>query len=96
MNLDKAKKRIAKQVSKGFKGYPLVSIAYFGATPELATDVVVQFIAEEGAAPQAQKFTAATDVRHDENIQTVILKIIERTEAQTVNASADVRLLAEA
>lgn len=96
MNLDKAKKRIAKLVSRGFKGYPLVSIAYFGDTPALATHVVISFVAEEGAAPQVQKFSANTDVRNDENIQTVIVKIIERTDAQTISEAVGVAPLASA
>lgn len=93
MNVDKAKKRIAKQVGKGFKGYPLVSIEYFGETPELATQVVIQFIAEEGAEPQEQKFSAKNDVRNDETIQTVLLKIIERADAGSVVEIADVSKL---
>ncbi|WP_067220861.1 hypothetical protein ACPUEK_15265 [Marinomonas gallaica] len=93
MNVDKAKKRIAKQVSKGFKGYPLVSIEYFGETPELATQVVIQFIAEEGAEPQEQKFNAQSDVRNDETIQTVLLKIIERADAGSVIEIAGVSKL---
>ena len=36
--LTKAKKRIAKQVKKGFHGYPLVSLEYFGKAPDSATD----------------------------------------------------------
>lgn len=39
MHVDKAKKRIAKQVKKGFHGYPLVSMEYFGKTPDLATGI---------------------------------------------------------
>ncbi|SBT18243.1 hypothetical protein MGA5115_02364 [Marinomonas gallaica] len=93
MNVDKAKKRIAKQVGKGFKGYPLVSIEYFGETPELATQVVIQFISEEGAEPQEQKFSAKNDVRNDETIQTVLLKIIERADAGSVTEIAGVAKL---
>lgn len=84
MNVDKAKQRIAKQVKKGFKGYPLISIAYFGETPELATEVVIQFISGEGAEPQEQRFSAQTDVRDDQTIQTVIVKIIERANANSI------------
>lgn len=84
MNVDKAKKRIAKQVKKGFKGYPLLSIAYFGKTSDLATQVIVTFIAEEGAEPQEQKFVSETDVRNDETIQSVLIKIIDRAEANSV------------
>ena len=49
MNLDKSTKRIAKRVKKGFQGYPQISIAYFGKSSDCATEVVVGFIAEEGA-----------------------------------------------
>lgn len=92
MNLDKAKKRIAKQVSKGFKGYPLVTISYFGQSSELATDVVIQFIAQPDAEPQEQRFCAQTDIRNDEAIQTVILKIIERANAVSVTQSEGVNV----
>ncbi|MDX2321551.1 MULTISPECIES: hypothetical protein [unclassified Moritella] len=84
MNVDKAKKRIEKLVKKGFKGYPMVSIEYFGATADTATEVVMTFTLEEGAAPQAQKFLSKSDAREDETIQSVLVKTIERTEASTV------------
>lgn len=84
MNVNKAKKRIAKRVERGFKGYPLISLEYFGKTTGFATEVVVSFIAEEGAEPQEQRFSSEKDVREDEAIQSVLLKIIERAEANTV------------
>ncbi|QSP94829.1 hypothetical protein LPB19_16930 [Marinobacter salinisoli] len=84
MQLDKAKKRIAKQVKKGFHGYPLVSLEYFGKTPDLATEVVISFTEEEGAEPQKQTFVSGADAREDETIQSALLKIIERADAKTV------------
>lgn len=84
MHVDKAKKRIAKQVKKGFRGYPQVSLQYFGSTSDCATEVVVTFTLEEGAEPQAQKFVSKNDAREDETIQSVLVKIIERANANTV------------
>ncbi|TYL48339.1 hypothetical protein [Marinomonas sp. IMCC 4694] len=88
MNLDKSKKRIAKKVKMGFKGYPQLSIAYFATTVEMAIDmaseVVVTFTLEEGAEPQEQRFVGQSDVREDEVIQSALVKIMERTEAKTV------------
>lgn len=84
MNVDKAKKRIAKQVKKGFNGYPHVALAYFGKTSDMATEVVISFILEEGAEPQEQKFVSENDAREDETIQSIIVKIIERADANTV------------
>ncbi|CAN0589731.1 unnamed protein product [Ectocarpus sp. 12 AP-2014] len=89
MHLDKAKKRIAKQVKRGFHGYPLVSLEYFGKaspgkTPDSATEVVVSFTEEEGAEPQKQTFVSGGDAREDETIQSTLVKIIERADAKTV------------
>lgn len=84
MNLDKAKKRIAKRVKMGFKGYPQITLAYFGVSTEMATDVVATFVLEECAEPQEQKFSSKGDVREDEFVQSALVKIIERTEAKSV------------
>jgi hypothetical protein len=93
MNLDKSTKRIAKRVKKGFQGYPQISITYFGASEDCATEVVVGFISEEGVAAQEQKFTSKSDARKDETIQTTLLKVIERADAQTVLEAAGVSII---
>ncbi len=90
MNVDKAKKRIAKWVKKGDRGYPMVALEYFGKTTDCATEVVVTFILEEGAEPQEQKITSTADAREDESIQSVIVRIIERAEAATVTEAEGV------
>lgn len=90
MNLEKAKKRIAKQVKKGFDGYPLISLAYFGVTADCASKVAVTFLAEAGAEAQVQTFSSNTDAREDETIQSVLVKIIERAEPKTVTEIAGV------
>ena len=85
MNIDKAKKRIAKQVKKGFNGYPQISLAYFGKTSDFATEVIISFTSDEDAKPQDQKLVSENDVREDETIQSTLVKIIERTNANTVS-----------
>ena len=84
MNLDKSTKRIAKRVAKGFLGYPQISLSYFGESTNLATEVIVEFVSEEGGLAQEQKLKSTTDARKDETIQTTLLKIIERADAKTV------------
>ncbi len=84
MHIDKAKKRIAKQVKKGFKGYPLISIAYFGKDEQCATEVVMSFTLEEGAQVQEERFVSKTDAREDEVIQTTLIKVIDRANACSV------------
>ena len=84
MNLDKAKKRIAKQVKKGFNGYPKITLAYYGANKECATEVAVQFTLGEGDSVQEERFSCETEIRDNELIQTTLLKIIERANANSV------------
>ncbi|MCL9776598.1 hypothetical protein [Vibrio methylphosphonaticus] len=84
MNVDKAKKRIAKQVKKGFKGYPQITLEYRGESAERASEVVIQFVQAEGAQIQEELFSSTTDARNDEVIQSVIVKIIERANASSV------------
>ncbi|EMP56304.1 hypothetical protein MSNKSG1_10533 [Marinobacter santoriniensis NKSG1] len=95
MHVDKAKKRIAKQVKKGFHGYPLVSLEYFGKTPDSATQVVISFTEEEGGEPQQQTFVSGGDAREDETIQSTLLKIIERADAKTVTEVDGISSLGE-
>ena len=93
MNLEKSKKRIAKKVKMGFQGYPEISISYFGSTTDIAEQVAVSFIAEEGATPMEERFQSKSDAREDEVIQSSIVKIIERSEAKTINLVAGVEVV---
>ncbi|MCL1066686.1 hypothetical protein L2735_07665 [Shewanella olleyana] len=93
MNLDKSKKRIAKKVKAGFKGYPLINIIYQGSTADIAEEVVVEFVLEEGGEAQQQKFKSTADARTDEVIQTTLIKVIDRADAKTVTESESVVVL---
>lgn len=84
MHVDKAKKLIAKQVKKGFKGYPQISLEYFGENADCATEVAVQFILEEGSEVQEERFSSELDVRENEVIQSALIKIIQRANANSV------------
>jgi len=92
MNLEKSKKRIAKKVKMGFQGYPEISISYLGCSKDLADEVVVRFVAEEGSEAMEEKFQSKSDVREDEVIQSAIVKMIERSEAKTVKLSEGVEI----
>lgn len=93
MNVDKAKKRIAKLVKKGFCGYPKLSLEYFGKTADLASEVVISFTLDENAEPQEQKFVSENDTRNDETVQSTLVKIIERSNAATVTLVDGVSIL---
>jgi hypothetical protein len=92
MNLEKSKKRIAKRVKMGFQGYPQISISYFGTSTSRAEEVLVKLVMEEGAEPMAESFKSKLDVREDEVIQSALVKMIERSEAKTVNVFENIEL----
>ncbi len=93
MNIDKAKKRIAKLVKAGEKGYPQITIVYFGASADSATEVAIQFMLEEGSTVQEERFSSKTDARESEVIQTALVKIIERANVNSVIEVAGVSIL---
>lgn len=94
MNLDKSKKRIAKRAKMGFQGYPTISLTYYGKNTSHADEVVVEFVLEEGAETQMERFSSKIDAREDEVIQSALVKMIERSEAKTVVQADAVAVLA--
>ncbi|MEH6626362.1 MAG: hypothetical protein V7739_07955 [Motiliproteus sp.] len=93
MNLEKSKKRIAKKVKMGFQGYPKITIAYQGPSADIANEVSVQFVLEDGADVQVERFRTEGDARKDDVIQSSIVKIIERSGAKTVALVEGVNIL---
>lgn len=91
MKVEKARKRIEKHLKKGFNGHPSIRLDYFGSSADTATDVVVTYQADERSEPQDQTFSAVGDVRVDEAIQTVLLKIIERTQPISITETIEVK-----
>jgi len=93
MNLEKSKKRIAKKVKMGFQGYPEITILYLGSSTDIAEQVAVSFVAEEGAEPMEERFQSKSDAREDQVIQSAIVKMIERSEAQTIKQTEGVKVV---
>ncbi|MBQ0718570.1 MAG: hypothetical protein KBT88_01905 [Gammaproteobacteria bacterium] len=93
MNLEKSKKRIAKKVKMGFQGYPQISLAYYGNTANLASEVSLKFTLEEGANTQEERLSSKGDAREDEVIQSAIVKMIERSAVKTVSQVEGVSII---
>ncbi len=92
MNLEKSKKRIAKKVKMGFQGYPEISIAYYGPSANMANQVVISFVPEEGNEPMVERFQSNSDAREDDVIQSAIVKIIERSGAKTIKQASGIEI----
>ena len=94
MNLEKSKKRIVKRAKMGFQGYPKIMLTYYGKTLGHADEVLVEFVLEEGAQIQTERFSSKIDAREDETIQSALVKMIERSEAKTVSLAEGVFVVA--
>ena len=82
--MNRAKKSLEKKAKKGFKGYPVASIAFYGPTNKLATKVAVGIITHENADPIMARWQSEADVRNHPKIMDEILKIIQDNEVSSV------------
>ena len=70
---------LRKKTKKGFRGYPVATIAYYGPDDRRATKVAVGIAESEagGVAHMGRWLSEASDVRTDSQINEAILKFIE-------------------
>ena len=65
----KFKSPLAKKARKGFQGYPLATIAYYGPTNKMATKVVASIVENETDEPSIQeKWYSEKDLRRNKKI----------------------------
>lgn len=63
----RSKNPLRKRAKKGFRGYPVGTIAFYGPTAHRATKVAVGIATSEGAEPDVERWTAEDrDLRFDE------------------------------
>jgi hypothetical protein len=66
LKADRAHKALSKQARRGFRGYPLATIAFYGPDDRIATKAVVGIIAREGAeAEPMRKWFSERDLRRE-------------------------------
>jgi len=80
--------KFAKKRNKGFRGYPVATVAFYGPDDTRATKVSVGIIAREGddAAPLERWFCETTDVRTDPAVTEAIIRFIDQHGAKSVVA----------
>ena len=68
------RKRLAKKAKRGFRGYPLATIAAYGPDDQRASKLVVSIVEYEDADPSLMQkwFATDSDVRHDPAILTEV------------------------
>jgi hypothetical protein len=77
---------LKKKARKGFRGYPLATVAYYGPDDNRATKLVVGIVRIEGAEPDVLErwFSEDGDVRSDPVIGSEVLAFIERNNVKSV------------
>jgi hypothetical protein len=85
-----AKRRIRssleKKARRGFRGYPVATVAYYGPDDKVATKVAVGIISrEDGDVESLERwFSEKGDVRFDQTIHSQILAFIREHNARSV------------
>ncbi len=80
------KKRLAKRAKKGFRGYPVGTIACYGPDDRRATKLVVSIVEHDGAKPSEIRkwYTEDGDVRDTLEITEETVGFLERHGARSV------------
>jgi hypothetical protein len=78
--------RLAKKAKRGFVGYPVASVAFYGPTDQQATKVAVGITLSEGADtdPLERWYTMATDARTDPKVSEEIVHFLQRFSVRSV------------
>lgn len=81
-----ARSPLEKKARRGFRGYPLATIAFCGPSDEIASKVAVGILAAQNAEaePLQRWFSEDDDVRRDATIGEEILGFIRQHSAKTV------------
>src|SRR2546430_1081 len=76
---------LAKKARRGFRGYPLATIAFYGPDNTRASKVAVGIVRAEGAELEMTRlFDNEGDIRHNPQIDAQILKLISGNGALSV------------
>jgi len=76
VKIKRPKSPLQKKASRGFKGYPVATIAFYGPDDKCATKVAVGIVINEDEPKNMQRWFAEHDVRKDPTINKEILEFI--------------------
>src|SRR5262249_60915437 len=84
--LERARKRLGKRVKKGFRGYPVATVALYGPDDTVATKLTVGIVPAENAEVTDLRrwFSEGSDIRNDVDVAEEGLAFITEAEAKAV------------
>ena len=82
---DLDQKALAKKAKRGYRGYPVVTVAFYGPNEQRATKVAVSVVPAEGAEPTTlERWFSERDARQDPAIAKRVLAFVRQHGARTV------------
>jgi hypothetical protein len=80
---------IDKQAKRGFRGYPVATVAFYGPTADMATKIVVAIVREEGCEPDPLErwFSEDVDVRANPEVGARVLAFLKEHAVKSVIAT---------
>jgi len=77
---------LTKRARRGFRGYPLGTVALYGPTADLATKIAVAIIPDEGSQPDLLErwFSETTDIRNDRFVGEKVSEFLRRNQVRSV------------
>ncbi|NOY68624.1 MAG: hypothetical protein GXP53_03915 [Deltaproteobacteria bacterium] len=81
----KKPKKLKKISNKGFRGYPVATISYYGPDNKIATKVAVGIVAGENEMPRdLKRWFKDSEIRNDLMVQDAILEFIRQNKVKSV------------
>jgi hypothetical protein len=79
-------KALRKKADRGFSGYPVATVAYYGPNDKLATKVAVGIVAGDDQNPIAMErwFSDGADIRRDHEVNEKIMLFVREQGAKSV------------
>ena len=84
MKIKRPKSPLQKKADRGFKGYPVATVAFYGPDDKCATKVAVGIVVNEHEPKNMQRWFAEHDVRKDPTIGQEILEFIKSYSVRSV------------
>lgn len=77
-NAEALRKQVEGMAARGFRGYPIATVAYYGPTDQFASKVAVGIVNAEGAEPEPMSkwISADLDVRQNSQVLGRVLEFL--------------------
>jgi len=77
---------LTKRVRRGFRGYPLATVAFYGPTADLATKIAVAVIPDERSQPDLLErwFSEGADIRNDSVVGEKVSDFLRQNQVRSV------------